>query len=380
MDVKRLGAVEIKDEAKGEFAAVIATYGVIDSDGDVTEPGAHRDGQKVVVSPYQHASMHGALPVGSAVLKTERNRTIAQGHYFMEIPEARSAFLTMKRLHEQGIGEWSYGYDVIDAEMGEMDGRRVRILKQQDVFEVSHVLRGAGVGTRTLTAKNASPGELPDLTKEPPVDAVEFKAAIRPHSTPTTARAWDGTAVVTGISDDASVSDLRSVFAWVDSSGDPEAKTNYRFPHHHGVDGPANVRALIAGIAILNGARGGTTIPETDRKAVYEHLASHLRDADREPPELKSSDDSGLKLHEEAISALVGVDEYLASAERVAALRAEKGKQLSQVNFEALDWVGEDLRRMLVKHAELVRRLRDTPREAAAVEFARFTNLKRTRA
>lgn len=370
MDTKRLGHVEIKDEAKGEFSAVIATYNVIDKDFDVTLPGAHKDGQNVVVSAYNHSVMRGDPPVGTGTLAVERNRTVVKGRYFMDIPEARSAFLAMKALHEQGIDEWSYGFDVIDSEMGEQDGQRVRFLKAQDVFESSPVIRGAGIDTRTLTAKTLADAGVIDLTKERPVE-VEYKAAIRPHSSPVTTREWDATAVVAGIKADATVTELRSVFAWVDSNGDPEAKTNYRFPHHHGIDGPANVRALVQGIAILNGARGGTTIPEADRKAVYAHLAAHLRDADREPPELRQSD-AGLKLHEEAMAALVGVAEYLESAERVVALRAEKGKALSQVNLEALDWVGEDLRRVVTKHAELVRRLRDTPREAAAVEYARF--------
>lgn len=376
MDTKRLGPVEIKDEAKGEFSAVIATYGVIDKDGDVTLPGAHKDGQPVVVSAYNHSVMRGDPPVGTAALSVERNRTVVKGRYFMDIPEARSAFLAMKALHEQGIDEWSYGFDVIDAEMGEKDGRRVRFLKAQDVFESSPVIRGAGIDTRTLTAKTLTDagfttGEVLSIVeKERPVE-VEYKAAIRPHSSPVTTREWDAAAVVAGIKADATVTELRSVFAWVDSGGDPEAKTNYKFPHHHGIDGPANVRALITGIAILNGARGGTAIPDADRKAVYDHLARHLKDADREPPELRQKD-GGLKLHEEAIAALVGVGDYLESAERVVALRAEKGKALSRVNLEALDWAGEDLRRMVVKHAELVRRLRDTPREAAAVEYARF--------
>jgi hypothetical protein len=367
MDVKHLHDIEIKDEAKGEFTAVIATYGVKDSDGDVTLPGAHKDGQQVVVSPYGHSSMHGQLPVGAATLKVERTRTLAKGHYFMEIPEARSAFLTMKRLHDQGLGEWSYGYSVLDSEMGTHDGEPVRFLKSQDVFEVSHVLRGAGVGTRTLTAKSSDHRE-PHVPGSHPS---EYRSAIRPHSSAITAREWDTAAVLAGVAKDASVSDLRTMFAWVDPAGDPEAKASYRFAHHHGVDGPANVRALIAGIAALNGAGAGPQIPEADRKAVYDHLAAHLRDADREPPELRPAG-GRLTLHEEALKALAGVAEYLDAAERVAALRAEKGKALSQVNLEALDWVGEDLRRALVKHADLVRRLRDTPREAAAIELARY--------
>lgn len=375
MDFKHVpGGLEIKNEAKGEFSAVIATYGVVDSDGDITEPGAHQDGQKVVVSPYQHASMGSALPVGTATLKVERDRTIAKGRYFMDMPEGRSAFLAMKHLYEQGIGEWSYGYAVLDAEMGERDGQPVRLLKQLDVFEVSHVLRGAGVGTRTLAAKAATDSRERTV---PDTATIEYKAAIRPHGSAVTARPWDGAAVVAGIPAKASVSDLRTMAARVDPDGDPESPKSYQFIHHHGVDGPANVRALISHIAMLNGANGDPGLPEADRKAVYEHLASHLRDADREPPELRPLGDGHLKLHEEAIAALAGVDGYLDSAQRVAARRAERGKALSHINLEALEWVGEDLRRMLAKHAELVRRLRDTPREAAAVEFARYLATRR---
>ncbi|MGH9187643.1 MAG: HK97 family phage prohead protease [Acidimicrobiales bacterium] len=367
MDIKRLGDVAFKAGDKGEFSAVIATYGVIDSDGDITEPGAHRDGQKVVVSPYGHASMMGALPVGTAVLKTAADRTVAHGQYFMDMPEGRSAFTAMKRLHDQGLGEWSYGYDVVDADMGERDGEQVRFLKQVDVFEVSHVLRGAGVGTGTLTAKA---GTQVVSVKEKSVD-LDYKSAIRSHNTPVTARGWEGAAVVAAIAGDASVSDLRSVFAWVDSNGDPEAKTNYRFPHHHGVGGPANVRALITGIAVLNGARGGITIPDADRRAVYNHLASHLRDDDREPPDLKDKPGGDLKFFEEGIDAMAVVSTYLESAQRVIALRAVKGKALSHVNTEVLDWLLEDW----AKLGHELKALRDTPRERAAIELVRFLAL-----
>lgn len=382
MDTKRLGHVEIKDEAKGEFSAIIATYGVIDSDGDVTLPGAHQDGQKVVVSPYGHSSMRGELPVGAGVVQTDAKRTVVKGHYFMDIPEARSAFLTMKNLHDRGIGEWSYGYEVIDSEMGEKDGQRVRFLKSQSIFEASHVLRGAGVGTRTLSAKDAETWvaetreRAGQFSKEPTVD--EYKAAIKPHGTAVTSRDWDPDAATTNVKDGASIDDLRSVYAYVDPAGDPQSKAAYQFPHHHGVDGPANVRALVVGIAVLNGAHGELPIPEAARKSVYDHLAHHLRHADREPPELRPLGGE-LKLHEEAIRATGVVSGYLESAERVAALRAEKGKALSQINMEALDWVGEDLDRMVKQHADLVRRLRDTPREAAALELARFIHLQRHR-
>jgi hypothetical protein len=37
-------------------------------------------------------------------------------------------------------------------------------------------------------------------------------------------------------------------------------------------------------MATLMGARGGVEIPATDRRAVYNHLANHYREYDREPP------------------------------------------------------------------------------------------------
>ncbi len=127
--------------------------------------------------------------------------------------------------------------------------------------------------------------------------------------------------------------------------GDPELKASYRFPHHHGVKGPANVRACLVGIAVLNGARGAVDIPGTDRKSVYEHLASHLRDADHEVPELRHGG-SPTKFNDELLETLAGVSGLLDSAQRVVALRASKGKSLSKVNAELLVWIGDDLKRL----------------------------------
>jgi hypothetical protein len=62
--------------------------------------------------------------------------------------------------------------------------------------------------------------------------------------------------------------------------------------HHEinadGTVGPANLTACSASIGALHGARGGTTIPEADRRGVYDHVAKHLRDAGREPEPFRS--------------------------------------------------------------------------------------------
>jgi hypothetical protein len=104
--------------------------------------------------------------------------------------------------------------------------------------------------------------------------------AIAPHSTPTSAGTWDGPAAEASLPN----ADLARFFAWRDPDGDPTAKATFRFIHHHPA-GAANITACQTGIGVLNGGRGGTTIPPGDRRGVYAHLARHLRDADLEPPE-----------------------------------------------------------------------------------------------
>lgn len=121
---------------------------------------------------------------------------------------------------------------------------------------------------------------------------MEVRTAIGVHHTATTDAAWDGP-MMTGRCQNSTAA-LRALDAWVDAEGDPEAKSSYKFPHHMvGTDGnvgAANLRACSAGIAVLNGSRGGADIPAGDTSGVYAHLAAHLRDAGQTPPDLRTYD------------------------------------------------------------------------------------------
>lgn len=116
--------------------------------------------------------------------------------------------------------------------------------------------------------------------------------AIALHHTPTSDGSWDGTANEARLKLDQSESYYRKAYAWQDPDADPTTKSAYKFIHHEvdadGNIGAANITACRTGIAVLNGARGGANIPDSDRQGVYRHLAAHLNDADIEPPELKS--------------------------------------------------------------------------------------------
>jgi len=346
MDTKTLCRVEIKDEAKGEVTAVFATLGVRDHDGDFTREGAFTDGAPVRISAYGHKSWQGQLPVGKGVIRVKGKRAILEGQFFMNTTHGRDTFETVKALSEDGLQEWSYGFDIDEYAFGEVDGQRVRYLDKLTVHEVSPVLLGAGIGTRTLSAKGRDREPVP---ARPAAAVPPVKGAIPVHETETVSRSWDAAAMKAALPDDARPSQLRTVFAWVDPDGDPEVKSSYRFAHHHGVDGPANLRACQAEIAKLNGARGGADLPEADRKAVYDHLAGHLLESDREPPKLRDRGPGPIKsqtLNEELAEALAYVSGAIESASRVVALRAEKGKTLSRGNTELLGWIGDDLKRL----------------------------------
>jgi hypothetical protein len=117
--------------------------------------------------------------------------------------------------------------------------------------------------------------------------------AIASHNAGTSDAAWDAGANVKALPGDATAATYRAMYAWRDPDGDPDTQAAYKFPHHmvaNGRPGAASTHGCSAGIAVLNGGRGGSAIPGGDRKGVWNHLAAHLRDADLEPPSLRSQD------------------------------------------------------------------------------------------
>lgn len=352
---KHLSRVEIKSADEGRVTAVFATFNVTDKDGDVTLPGAFEEGAEVLISSYQHTSWQGALPVGKGRIFSNNKEAILEGQFFMETAAGRDTFEVVKQVG--GKQEWSYGYDVLDAEYGVHEGREVQFLKKLKTHEVSPVVVGAGVDTRTLAVKSQK-----EAARVNPATA--YNAAIRPHETRVTTKRWTGFAVVNDIPEDATVDDLRAVHAYVDPNGDPTKKTSYKFAHHHGVGGEANMRACLAGIANLNGAKGAVDLSEAERKAVYDHLAQHLSDGDREVPELRTASSGDLKFHEETAAVLAAMDGLIVRTSEVMALRRSKGKALAAASVDVLEWLYDDMRRL--------RTLLDSPQEDADREYARF--------
>lgn len=119
--------------------------------------------------------------------------------------------------------------------------------------------------------------------------------APAPHTSPTAPEdrdwQWSGT---NKLDEHGGWGAVANAHAWYDDNADdhdpPHQKTAYKLPHHELIDGRLHVvwDGVNSAMNVLVGGRGGTDIPDGDRKAVYEHLARHYEEFDKSPPELRS--------------------------------------------------------------------------------------------
>lgn len=127
-------------------------------------------------------------------------------------------------------------------------------------------------------------------------EQVVVAAAVSPHSTETSDGPWNGPAAEKALPSPMPVATARAAYAYIDDGAIKDGqvpKTGARFIHHEvsadGTPGPANVKACQSGIGVLNGGRGGTTVPGNGQQGVYDHLAAHLRDAGLEAPPMEAA-------------------------------------------------------------------------------------------
>jgi HK97 family phage prohead protease len=144
-------AIQLKEDGpEGSFQAIFSTFNVIDHDRDVTLPGAFTDGQEVRISSWGH-KWHD-LPVGRGVIRADEVKAWVDGQFFLDTEGGAETYKTVKNLGN--LQEWSYGFDILEVGFGKWeDQENIRFLRKLDVFEVSPVMLGAGIGTQTTAIK-----------------------------------------------------------------------------------------------------------------------------------------------------------------------------------------------------------------------------------
>jgi Caudovirus prohead serine protease len=95
------------------------------------------------------------MPFGKARVYEEGDIAYAELNLNLETQNGRDWHQTLLFDLKTGVAvqQYSYGFDVLDADFFTRGDERKRLLKQLDVHEVSTVIRGAGKGTRTLSMK-----------------------------------------------------------------------------------------------------------------------------------------------------------------------------------------------------------------------------------
>lgn len=171
--------IEAMDQA-GKGLARIATLSAIDHDGDTYASGAfHKAVGQDQWAPILPAHDRKAMPFGKARIYEQGEAAYAELHLNLDTIAGKDWHSALKFDLEHGlpVQEWSYGYDVLDADADFRGGRKVRVLKSLDVHEVSTVVRGAGHGSATLSMKGLKAVELKEAHFAPLIAGLDELAA-----------------------------------------------------------------------------------------------------------------------------------------------------------------------------------------------------------
>lgn len=153
MSEQKRAQVELKG-AEGAFIVRFATKRdaggelVIDHDGDVYADGAI-GAQDVVIGCWNHGTCEG--PAGTAKTFETTADIRAEGRLLVETRAGAEEYARWKALGASA--EFSYVFQVLDADEVVVRGRRVRRLKALDVISVDLVARGAGINTGIVALK-----------------------------------------------------------------------------------------------------------------------------------------------------------------------------------------------------------------------------------
>ena len=281
-DIKSID-LEIKNDEKGEVAAVFSVFDKIDSDGDIVKAGSIKSGFKSGDVPMVWAHKWD-MPIGKGQITQDDDKATFKGQFFMDTESGKEAYNLVKAMGD--LQQWSFGFKVDDSEYGKLkkDGEEeqdVRYLKGLTVYEVSPVLVGANQETYTMAIKSNT-----ELLE----DIADAKAVM-----------------TTGSMNEA----------------DPEEEAE---------EAPAEEEAI---------DEVDTEFEEVAEDSEAEEIAEET--AEEEEKELKVSEEVNKTFSEEVKDVLAALDDLISRAKAISSLREKDGRKLGEKATEALRAVQDDL-------------------------------------
>lgn len=164
MQTKNLSAqVKATGDDAGEFEAIVAVFGNVDSGGDVIAKGAFADtltewkaaGDPIPVV-WSHDSNDPFSHIGSVLEASETDTgLLVKGLLDLENPKAAQVF---KLLKGRRVTQFSFAYSVMDSGPIEVDGVKATELRSLKLYEVGPTLVGMNQSTELLSAKSDDMG------------------------------------------------------------------------------------------------------------------------------------------------------------------------------------------------------------------------------
>jgi HK97 family phage prohead protease len=206
-----------------------------------------------------------------------------------EVAETQWGEDVLQLVRRGDVDQASFAFEVEEEEWDTSSRPPLRTIKRAKLWDVSVVTFPAYESTsvwarsavdwgRVMTALNMR-GVIPQDVSDRLAD--EDTPWEAPALSDFTDRSWDELS-------DAEKRRIAGHYAW-SRTMPPETFGDLKLPHHRPSDGAVVWRGVAAAMAALLGARGGVDIPDADRRRVYNHLARHYRQFDREPPEFDSA-------------------------------------------------------------------------------------------
>lgn len=269
------GQFEIKEVSEdGSFSGYGSTFGNVDHDRDVIAAGAFSKSLKKkkvgkIKMLWQH-DPHQPIGVWEEMHEDSRGLFV-KGRLLLDVEKGREAYALMKAgvLDSMSIGFAipSGGYEIDEK-------KRVRVIKEADLWEVSVVTFPANPKATIRRVKSAVPfQDLPLADRGRAWDAESAESRVRQ---------WAGGG--------ASIEDMdwdkyRQAFLWYDGDN-PEAVTSYKLQIADIISGELTAvpRAIFAAAGAMLGARGGVDIPDNQRSRVVSHLERYYSKLDMESP------------------------------------------------------------------------------------------------
>ena len=323
---------KIKELADNESVTIegFASTNDVDRHEDIIDPAVWRKASATANyknNPIVLAYHNHSKPIGQVISLQPKNNGL-----FITAKISNAASEVFELIRQGVLKAFSIGFRTNKVEIDEKTD--IMTIKDLELFEISVVSVPANQNT-VFSVRKCFDNDNEFLQFKEQLlgvkSAISFNAA-HPNGTPKAAvdTSWDGPAQVSK----ADVKDLLVMSAWKENKPvDKLVKGDFKLPHHTWDSHKVVFKGVVAAMAALLGARGGVNIPESDRKGVYNHLAKHYKEFDKEAPAFKTVEQyreekerMDMEKIEEAIKKALAEQE----AKRLEAEKAAKEKALAE--------------------------------------------------